>query len=89
MQGKQGSGTTRRVGKWFSRGSRGTAQRTRRTGHPQRRRRAGRVTPGTASRALNGRGRLRQETRQRVQAAAERLNFQPDVPAQSLLSGRA
>lgn len=46
------------------------------------------VTPGTASRALNGRGRLRPETRQRVLAAAERLDFHPNLLAQSLLSGR-
>lgn len=46
------------------------------------------VTPGTASKAINGRGRLRPETRQRVLAAAEQLNFQPSAIAQSLLSGR-
>ena len=47
------------------------------------------VTPGTASRALNGRGQLRPETRRRVLAAAERLEFHPNVLAQSLLSGRS
>ncbi|HEY3868567.1 MAG TPA: LacI family DNA-binding transcriptional regulator [Actinocrinis sp.] len=46
------------------------------------------VTPGTASRALNGRGQLRPETRRRVLEAAERLEFHPNVLAQSLLSGR-
>jgi LacI family transcriptional regulator len=46
------------------------------------------VAPGTASKALNGRGRLRPETRQRVLDAAERLDFQPNALAQSLLSGR-
>lgn len=46
------------------------------------------VTPGTASKALNGRGRLRPETRQRVLEAAEQLNFQPNPLAQGLLSGR-
>ena len=46
------------------------------------------VTPGTASRALNGRGRLRPETRARVLAAAETLDFHPNVLAQSLLAGR-
>lgn len=46
------------------------------------------VTPGTASKAINNRGRLRPETRQRVLAAAEQLNFQPNALAQSLLSGR-
>ncbi|MFC1414812.1 LacI family DNA-binding transcriptional regulator [Streptacidiphilus sp. N1-12] len=47
------------------------------------------VTPGTASKALNGRGRLRPETRQRVLDAAEQLRFQPSAAAQSLLSGRS
>ncbi|MEY9964041.1 LacI family transcriptional regulator [Streptacidiphilus sp. MAP12-16] len=47
------------------------------------------VTPGTASKAINGRGRLRPETRERVRAAAEQLNFQPSAIAQSLLSGRS
>ena len=47
------------------------------------------VTPGTASKAINGRGRLRPETRQRVLDAAEQLHFQPSAAAQSLLSGRS
>jgi LacI family transcriptional regulator len=47
------------------------------------------VAPGTASKALNGRGRLRPETRQRVLAAAEQLNFHPNPLAQGLLSGRS
>ncbi|MFI9585454.1 LacI family DNA-binding transcriptional regulator [Streptomyces sp. NPDC052236] len=46
------------------------------------------VAPGTASKALNGRGRLRPETRQRVLDAARQLNFQPNQLAQGLLSGR-
>lgn len=46
------------------------------------------VAPGTASKALNGRGRLRDETRQRVLDAARELGFQPNAAAQSLLSGR-
>jgi LacI family transcriptional regulator len=46
------------------------------------------VSVGTASKALNGRGSLREETRQRVQAAAERLGFQANAVAQSLHSGR-
>jgi LacI family transcriptional regulator len=33
------------------------------------------VTIGTASKAINGRGKLRQETRQRVRAEAKRLGF--------------
>ncbi|WP_370102895.1 LacI family DNA-binding transcriptional regulator [Streptacidiphilus sp. MAP12-20] len=47
------------------------------------------VTPGTASKALNGRGRLRPETRQRVVEAAEQLAFQPNPLAQGLLAGRS
>ena len=47
------------------------------------------VSAGTASKALNGRGRMRPETRQRVLDAAERLNFRPNQLAQSLLSGRS
>lgn len=46
------------------------------------------VAAGTASKALNGRGRLRPETRQRVLAAAKELNFHPNPLAQGLLSGR-
>jgi LacI family transcriptional regulator len=46
------------------------------------------VSPGTASKALNGRGRLRPQTRQRVLDAAEQLSFQPNQLAQALLSGR-
>jgi LacI family transcriptional regulator len=47
------------------------------------------VAPGTASKALNGRGRLRPETRRRVLEAAEQLNFQPNPLAQGLLAGRS
>lgn len=43
---------------------------------------------GTASKALNGRGRMRVETRDRVLAAAERLGFRPNPFAQGLLAGR-
>jgi LacI family transcriptional regulator len=46
------------------------------------------VSVGTASKALNGRGSLRAETRQRVQAAAERLGFQANAAARTLNSGR-
>ena len=38
------------------------------------------VSVGTASKALNGRGSLRPETRQRVQQAAEQLGFRPTRP---------
>jgi LacI family transcriptional regulator len=46
------------------------------------------VSIGTASKALNGQGRLRPETRHRVTEAAERLGFAPNVLAQGLLGGR-
>jgi len=46
------------------------------------------VSVGTVSKALNGRGRLRAETRQRVQAEAERLEFRPNDLIKSLLRGR-
>ncbi|MEV0195667.1 LacI family DNA-binding transcriptional regulator [Nonomuraea sp. NPDC050691] len=46
------------------------------------------VSIGTASKALNGRGKLREETRARVTAAAERLGFRPNPLAQGLLQGR-
>jgi LacI family transcriptional regulator len=50
--------------------------------------RAAGVSVGTASKALNGRGRLRLETRQRVHAEAERLEFRPNDLIKSLLRGR-
>ncbi len=46
------------------------------------------VSPGTVSKALNGQGKLRDETRQRVQEAAEKLRFQPNRVARSLSEGR-
>ena len=46
------------------------------------------VSPGTVSKALNGRGQLRQETRDRVLRAAQELGFQPNLLAQGLLTGR-
>jgi LacI family transcriptional regulator len=46
------------------------------------------VSVGTASKALNGRGSLRPETRQRVEEAAERLGFQANAVARSLNAGR-
>jgi LacI family transcriptional regulator len=47
------------------------------------------VSVGTASKALNGRGQLRAETRDRVLAAAAELGFQPNALARGLLSGRS
>jgi LacI family transcriptional regulator len=46
------------------------------------------VSVGTASKALNGRGSLREETRQRVQDAAQQLSFQANAAARALNSGR-
>src|SRR3977135_3721720 len=46
------------------------------------------VSIGTASKALNGQGKLRPETRERVVAAARELGFAPNVLAQGLLAGR-
>ena len=47
------------------------------------------VSIGTASKALNGRGNLRAETRSRVLRAAESLGFEPNALARSLLAGRS
>jgi LacI family transcriptional regulator len=46
------------------------------------------VSTGTASKALNGRGSLRDETRRRVQDAAEQLGFQANAAARTLNTGR-
>jgi LacI family transcriptional regulator len=46
------------------------------------------VSVGTASKALNNRGQLRAQTRARVLAAAQELNFSPNTLARSLTSGR-
>jgi len=46
------------------------------------------VSIGTASKALNGRGQLRAETRQRVQHAAAVLGFRPNPSARGLVQGR-
>ncbi len=47
------------------------------------------VSLGTASKALSGTGRMRQETRERVFEAADALGFSPNRHAQSLHSGRS
>jgi LacI family transcriptional regulator len=47
------------------------------------------VSIGTASKALNGHGKLRAETRERVAEAARRLGFAPNTLAQALLAGRS
>jgi LacI family transcriptional regulator len=46
------------------------------------------VSLGTVSKAINGRGQLRAETRARVIDAARELGFQPNLLAQGLVSGR-
>jgi LacI family transcriptional regulator len=46
------------------------------------------VSVGTVSKALNGRGSLRDETRQRVREAARQLSFEANAAAKSLNSGR-
>ncbi|WP_222853300.1 LacI family DNA-binding transcriptional regulator [Fodinicola acaciae] len=47
------------------------------------------VSVGTASKAVNGRGQLRPETRARVLTAAAELGFEPNALARGLLSGRS
>lgn len=47
------------------------------------------VAISTASKALNGQGQLRPETRRRVHDAAQRLGFRPNDLAQSLMRGRS
>ncbi|WP_422390400.1 LacI family DNA-binding transcriptional regulator [Arthrobacter sp. N1] len=47
------------------------------------------VSIATVSKALNGRDHVRKETRQRVEQAAEKLNFFPNLHAQSLHSDRS
>ena len=47
------------------------------------------MSVGTASKALNGQGKLRAETIERVMRAAQRLGFAPNTLAQALLAGRS
>jgi LacI family transcriptional regulator len=51
--------------------------------------RGAKVTVGTVSKALNGSGSLRTETRERVIAVARDLGFRPNVLAQSLHRGHS
>jgi LacI family transcriptional regulator len=46
------------------------------------------VSPGTVSKALNGTGSLKDSTRERIRAAADRLGFVPDPDARWLASRR-
>lgn len=50
---------------------------------------AAEVSVGTVSKALNGTGTLKQETREHVRAVAERLGFVADPRGRSLSSGRS
>src|SRR5262245_10422210 len=50
--------------------------------------RAAGVSVGTVSKALNGQGQLREETRVAVRSTAQRLGFRPNHLAQSLLRKR-
>jgi LacI family transcriptional regulator len=47
------------------------------------------VSPGTASKALNGRGGISAGTAERVRQAADRLGYQPNALARGLLTGRS
>ncbi|AZN99207.1 LacI family transcriptional regulator [Mesorhizobium sp. M9A.F.Ca.ET.002.03.1.2] len=47
------------------------------------------VSVATASKALNGQGRMTAETRERIRATARRLGFRPNSLAQSLLRRRS
>jgi LacI family transcriptional regulator len=47
------------------------------------------LSPTTVSRALNGYPEVNEETRQRVQAAAKRMNYHPNTRAIRLATGRA
>ena len=51
--------------------------------------RVARVSVGTASKALNGNGKLRAETVERVRAAAVQLEYRPNALMQSLLRRRS
>ena len=46
------------------------------------------VSPTTVSHALNGKGRISPETRQRVVEVAEQLGYQPNATARNLAGGR-
>jgi LacI family transcriptional regulator len=47
------------------------------------------VSPASASRALNGRGGISEETARRVRAAADKLGYQPNALARGLLTGKS
>ena len=45
------------------------------------------VSPTTVSHALNGKGRISEETRTRVIEAAKKLGYEPNRNAQRMVSG--
>ena len=47
------------------------------------------VSPGTVSKALNGRGALTPDTVRRIRQAADQLGYQPNALARGLLTGRS
>ncbi len=47
------------------------------------------VSPGTASKALNGRGGISADTAERVRQAADLLGYKPNALARGLLTGRS
>jgi LacI family transcriptional regulator len=47
------------------------------------------VSPGTVSKALNGTGQIARETRARILAAAEEIDFQPSEPGRSYFERRS
>ena len=51
--------------------------------------RIARVTPTSVSMALNNRPRISEKTRANILRIAEELNYQPDLVARSLISGRS
>ena len=46
------------------------------------------VSRSTVSRVVNGNERVREETREKVQAVIDEVNFQPNIAARSLAAGR-
>jgi len=48
-----------------------------------------RVTPTTVTNVLRGRGRVGQETRERVLAAAHHAGYRPNLTARALVEGKA
>ncbi len=47
------------------------------------------VSRATVARALNGNGRISEETKRRILETAEKYEYEPDLVARSLVSGRS